>query len=95
MTTSMLDRVPVERISQRAASARPGRTLLALLGGLLLGLGWLAAKVFVVTWRGLIWSWSALAEGWEMANGPTRGQQIASLQAQVKALREANARLGG
>lgn len=95
MTASVLDRVPVDRITERARQARPGRTLLTLIAGALIGIGWLAAKVLAVVWLALGWSWTAVGVGWEAAHGPSRGQQIAALSAEVQALRDQVKRLGG
>ena len=95
MTTSVLDRVPVERISERARQARPGRALLALVGGLLVGLGFVTAKLFAVLFTGGVWCWAAVAEGWAQANGPTKRQQIDALSAQVEALSAQVQRFGG
>lgn len=95
MTTTVLDRVPVDRITEQARQARPGRTLLTLIAGALFGLGWLAAKAFAVIWLASTWSWTAVGVGWQAAHGPSRGQQIAALTAEVSALRDQVKRLGG
>ena len=90
-----LGRVPVDEISARARAARPGRTLLALLGAVLIGAGFVTAKTFTVLFRSWVWSFEAFKEGWAQANGPSKAQQIEALLGQVQALTEANARLGG
>jgi hypothetical protein len=95
MTTSALDRVPVERISERAQQARPGRTVLTVIAGALFGVGWLVAKAFGVLWLAFTWSWAAVGVGWEAAHGPSRAQQIATLTAQVEHLSTEVRRLGG
>jgi hypothetical protein len=94
-TTAILDRVPVDAISERAQSVRPGRSLLTLVAAVLFGIGWVVAKVAAVAWLCVTWSWAATATGWEAAHGPTRGQQIAALTARVEALAAENRRLGG
>lgn len=95
MTTTVLDRVPVDRITEQARQARPGRTLLTLIAGALFGIGWLAAKAFAVVWLAGTWSWTAVGVGWQSAHGPSRGQQITALSAEVQALRDQVKRLGG
>jgi uncharacterized membrane protein YedE/YeeE len=67
MTSTPLDRVPLDRISQRAHAARPGRAVLAVIAGLLFGLGWLAYKTCAVAWLALAWCGSAVIEGWQSA----------------------------
>jgi hypothetical protein len=93
--TAMLERVPLDEINLRAQQVRPGRTVLTLIAGALFGLGWLTARVFAVAWLALTWSWAAASEGWEASHGPSRGQQIMALNAEVEGLREKVRRLGG
>lgn len=95
MTTSTLDRIPLDQITARAREVRPGRTVLTLIAGALFGLGWITAKVFSVAWLCLAWSLAAVQTGYEAAHGPTRGQQIAMLTAEVAGLRDQVKRLGG
>ena len=64
---SMTERVPLDRISQRAHAANPGRTVLAVVAGLLFGLGWLAYKACAVAWLAVAWCGSAVIEGWTEA----------------------------
>jgi len=59
--------VPLERISRRAHAARPGRTALVVVAGLLFGLGWLAYRACAVAWLALVWCGSAVIEGWQDA----------------------------
>jgi len=65
--TTVTERIPLERISQRAHAARPARTALAVVAGLLFGLGWLAFKAVAVAWLALAWCGSAVIEGWAEA----------------------------
>jgi hypothetical protein len=65
--TAITERIPVDAITARARQARPGRTALAVLGSVLLGLGWLAYKTFAVAWLALAWCGCAVAEGWQEA----------------------------
>jgi hypothetical protein len=64
MTTSVLDRVPVERISERAARARPGVVVLTVIAAVFFGLGWVTCKAFSGAWFAAAWCGSAVAEGW-------------------------------
>ena len=69
MTTSALDRVPVDEITARARAVRPGRTILTVVAGALFGLGWLVAKTFAVAWLGVTWCWAAVGVGWQAGHG--------------------------
>lgn len=46
MTTSLLDRIPVDEITARGHAARPGRVLLTLVLGLGFLIGWLPGKLW-------------------------------------------------
>jgi hypothetical protein len=76
MTSTPLDRVPVERISERARAARPGRTLLVVLTGLLFALGWVAFKTLALAWLGVAWTGAAVAEGWMSAREDSRSKRV-------------------
>ena len=65
--TSVAERVPLERISRRAHAARPGRTALVVVAGLLFGLGWLAYRACAVAWLAAAWCGCAVIEGWQEA----------------------------
>jgi hypothetical protein len=75
---TVLDAVPVERITGRAREVRFTRTVLAAIAGLLFGIGWLVAKASGVAWLVLVWCAVAVSEGWQqarkgqMAYGPAR-----------------------
>lgn len=75
MTASVLDRVPVDAITERARSARPGRTVLTVIAAVLFGLGWVTCKGLSVAWLAVAWCGSAVAEGWLAARGPQRRPQ--------------------
>jgi uncharacterized membrane protein YedE/YeeE len=62
--TSVTERIPLDRIEQRARQAHPGRVLLTVIAAVLFGLGWLAFKLCAVTWLAVAWCGSAVAEGW-------------------------------
>jgi hypothetical protein len=78
--TAVLDRVPLERIGERAARARPGVVALTVVAAVLFGLGWAAwrvcaavRQVAVNVWRGAVWCGAAVAEGWVSARAAQRG----------------------
>lgn len=64
---TVLEQVPVDRISVRAREVRFGRVLVSVIAGALFGLGWIAFKVFAVAWFAAAWSAVAVAEGWAEA----------------------------
>jgi uncharacterized membrane protein YedE/YeeE len=70
--TSVAERIPLDRIEQRARSARPGRTVLVVIASVLFAVGWLACKVCSVAWLALAFSGSAVAEGWQSARTANR-----------------------
>ena len=92
MTTSVLDRVPLDEITAQARQVRFGRSVLTLAAAVLFGIGWTVAKVLAVAFLAAAWSWTALRVGWESAHGPSRGQELAALREEVRHLREIAAR---
>jgi uncharacterized membrane protein len=62
--TTLTERVPLDRIEQRARQAHPGRVLLTVIAAALFALGWLAYKACAVTWAAAAWCGSAVIEGW-------------------------------
>jgi hypothetical protein len=60
---TVLERVPVDRISAEAREVHVGRTLLTLVAGFFYLLGWLAAKVV----GGAVWCLAAIRVGWREA----------------------------
>jgi uncharacterized membrane protein YedE/YeeE len=70
--TTLTERVPLDRIEQRARQARPGRAVLVIIATLLFGLGWLACKACAVTWLAAAWCGSAVIEGWQSAKAGQR-----------------------
>jgi hypothetical protein len=93
MTSTLLDRVPVDEITARASSVKFGRSVKRLITSVLFGVGWVTAKAFAVAWLALAFCWLALGTGWREARGnqPSR----ASLREENAALREQLARYGG
>jgi hypothetical protein len=61
---TVLDTVPVDRITARAREVHFWRTVLTIIAGLLFGLGWLAYKTVAVAWLAAAWSAVAVREGW-------------------------------
>jgi hypothetical protein len=68
---SVLQRVPVDEINQRAREIHFWRTVATLLAGLLFAVGWLVAKGFTVLWLGVAWTATAVKVGWQ-AGRPAR-----------------------
>ena len=68
---TVLERVPLDRIDERARAADPGRAAATVIAAVLFGLGWLAARALSIMWAGVAWSASAVAEGW--AQGRSAG----------------------
>lgn len=73
--TITLERVPVDRIAERARAASFRKVLVAIIAGGLFCLGWVTFKAFAVAWFALVWSAAAMAEGWSSARAAqvTRG----------------------
>jgi hypothetical protein len=91
----MLDRVPVDEITQQAKQVKFGRAVLTLVAAVLFGLGWVTSRAFAVLWLAFAWSWTAVRVGWEAEHGPSRGRQIKAQTAEIEDLRARLARLGG
>jgi hypothetical protein len=83
--TSISTRVPSARITERARQAHPGRVALTVVACLLMGAGWLAARILGILWLGLAWCAIAASEGW--AQGRTAGwsQHVAERQMRASA----------
>lgn len=64
---TMLDRVPVDRITTEAREVHFRRTVLTVLAGLLWLVGWSAGKAFTAVWFALAWAWTAVRLGWSDA----------------------------
>lgn len=93
MTTTLLDRVPVDQITEQARAAKPGRVALTVLAGVLFGAAWLVAKAWGALWLGVSWCFTAARLGWREARGnqPSRS----SLREENRLLRQEIQRLGG
>ena len=68
MATRLLDRVPLERIEQRAQPVNLGRLLMTLVVGVFYALGFVAAKAVVVAGVLLGWVAAAVVTGWQDAH---------------------------
>lgn len=62
---TVLDRVPVEAITARAADVDVARLLLSLLALPFILIGWTVRAVFVA----LAWMWAAVLIGWQSGPG--------------------------
>jgi hypothetical protein len=65
MATSLLDRVPLERIEIEARQVHLGRVLLTVLVGIFWALGWLAGKMTL----GIGFAYAAAKVGFQEARG--------------------------
>jgi len=72
MALSMADRVPLDRIEDRARQAHPGRTALVVIAAALFGLGWVAFRACALGWLAVAWCGSAVIEGWLAAKAGQR-----------------------
>lgn len=71
---TVLDRVPMDAISDRAAAVHPGKVVLSwltaaatALAGVLYLLGWVPAKLLRGAWLALVFAGASVAEGWSDA----------------------------
>lgn len=62
MTT--LERIDLGRIGEQAREARPGRTVATVVAWLLVGAGFVAARLAGWLWLALAWCAVAVREGW-------------------------------
>jgi hypothetical protein len=74
MTTDLLERVPVDRITEQAREVRFWRSVLTLAAAFLFGLGWVTAKAFGLAWFAVVWAGCAVREGWREGRGVKPGQ---------------------
>lgn len=72
---TVLDFVPVERISEQARQAQFGRTIRVLIAALFYGLGWITSKTCVAAWAAVAFSAAAIKTGWVDAR-PARPPQV-------------------
>lgn len=63
----LAERFDVDRISAEARQVELGRSLLTILAAVLYALGWLLAKVVIVLWLIVAWTFTAIRLGWRDA----------------------------
>ena len=95
MTTTTLDKIPLDAITEQARQVRPGRTVLTVIAAVLFGLGWVTARVFAVAWLSVMWCGVAVREGWRASHGPSRKATVAAQAAQIEDMKARLHRLGG
>jgi predicted PurR-regulated permease PerM len=79
MATRLADRVPLERIEQRARPVNLGQLLVTLVVGVFYALGFAAAKVVVIAGVLLGWVVAAVVTGWQDAGKPVEERRRASV----------------
>jgi hypothetical protein len=70
---TVLQGVPVDRITTEARQVSFGRTMLTIIAAVLYGAGWLVAKVASVVWLAAAWCATAVKIGWTEGRG-ARGE---------------------
>lgn len=85
--------VPVDEITARARSMRPGKSLLNVIGAVLFGTAWVLAKILGGAWLCVAWCQAACAMGWADARG--KGPSKSAYMEENLALRAEVRRLGG
>jgi hypothetical protein len=68
--TALLERVPIDRITDEARDIQFWRTVLKVIAAVLYGIGWVAAKTLGFIWLGLCWAGAAVKLGWIEARKP-------------------------
>lgn len=67
---TILDRVPLDRITTEAKKLHFWRTVLTLIAGLFFLLGWIVAKTVMLIWAAIAWCVAAVKIGWQDARRP-------------------------
>lgn len=93
--TTIVDVVPVEKISERARELRPGRVAQSVIGGLLFALGWLVMNTLRGAWWVISWCLAGFLTGWDSAAHRQPRRSRGDLEAEVEQLRAMVTRLGG
>lgn len=92
--TRLQDRVPIDAITADARQARPGRAIQGLIGGLLVMIGYVAAKMFTVLFLSGAWCFSGVKIGWRQGRGlPLNQPTLEAVLAENERLRAEVARL--
>jgi hypothetical protein len=79
--TTVYERVPMERVAERARRAHPGTTALRVLAWLLLNAGFAAARVCSGLWFALAYAGCAVAEGWREGRSPAWREAVRAREA--------------
>lgn len=94
--TDLLERVPVDDITETAHRITPGRTVAALAGGLLFLIGWLFAVIVGGAWFVAKWTFAAALVGWKTARHEEMIQpDVIAVLKENEFLRAEVSRLGG
>lgn len=84
----------VQEITAQAKQIKFSTLLLSVLGGLFIGLGWVAFKAFTVVGRSVVWAYAASRYGWRKAAGiPTSQPDLAAVMRENEWLRHEVERL--
>lgn len=57
----------LDRITARTRQASPARSAVAVIAGVLFGIGWIAARFLGALWFAIVWCAMAVSEGWREA----------------------------
>lgn len=84
----------VEQVTAQARQAKPGKELLALIGGLIYAAFWLLGKSFTVAFMGFAWCRIVAKQGWRDARGlPSNLPTIEQVMEENHRLRQELARV--
>lgn len=90
----MLSPDMVESVTAEARQARPGKELLALIGGLIYACFWLLGKSFTVAFMAFAWTRIVAKQGWRDARGlPNNLPSIEQVMEENQRLRQELARV--
>jgi uncharacterized oligopeptide transporter (OPT) family protein len=70
MATQLLERVPIDRIQERARPVNLGRLLILAIVGVFYALGFVTAKAVMLAGVALGWVAAAAVTGWQDAHKP-------------------------
>ncbi len=70
---SLVDRMPLDRISTEARDVHFTRSILTIVAAVLFGVGWVARKTLGAIWFACAWSATAVKVGWIEAGRPSGG----------------------
>jgi hypothetical protein len=96
MTSTLTDRLPtraeIEALRKQVDELEPGVAIQTLLGGIIVGIFWAAAKTMRLIWRFWAWAFVFGRKGWRMGMGrpdpvPSTMQLLETIDRLEKALR--------